>query len=302
MNYLASLRAALKASSPVVAIPVEGRVPVCIRARLLKGALKGVTVDSVEVLENGCLKVTGYAGRVKTSSTFVPMARYEALIAIREWSIKEREKRIRVINQGVLSAQAQRELKKAKIEAEADTVLKEAQKEVESIYQQARTHINPTLYHTSEERRQDVLNVYSSFRATRKLRKRGAVIRWKIAQLRAELAKITVTKGKRREPKKTFARKAKDVPKMLLMMREIASLEKKFEILYPPIFGPYEWWTSSWTDKRPKVQTCSADHYWGDEDDYDRQSLAHQLREARANILALTPPEDQEYAQEQIAA
>jgi hypothetical protein len=53
MDHIASVRAALKAASlkssapPVVAIPVEGRVPVCIRARLLKGALKGVTIHVV---------------------------------------------------------------------------------------------------------------------------------------------------------------------------------------------------------------------------------------------------------------
>ena len=61
MDHIASVRAALKASAPVVAIPVEGRAPVCIKARLLKGALKGVTIHSVKVLENGWLKVTGRA-------------------------------------------------------------------------------------------------------------------------------------------------------------------------------------------------------------------------------------------------
>ena len=63
MEYLNSVRAALapKVTAPVIAIPVPGHAPVCIRAKLLKGALKGVTIDSVELMENRWLKVTGRA-------------------------------------------------------------------------------------------------------------------------------------------------------------------------------------------------------------------------------------------------
>ena len=104
MDHIAAVRAALKAAAPVVAIPVEGRAPVCINARLLKGALKGVTINFVKVLENGSLQVIGAdmnnRGFVRTSSTFAPMRRDEALKQIREWTIKEREKRIKIINQG----------------------------------------------------------------------------------------------------------------------------------------------------------------------------------------------------------
>ena len=55
MDHINSVRAALKAASvkgsapPVLAIPIPGRAPVCIRTQLLKGALKGVTIDSVEI-------------------------------------------------------------------------------------------------------------------------------------------------------------------------------------------------------------------------------------------------------------
>ena len=52
MNHITAVRAALRGSAPVVAIPVEGHAPVCIKARLLKGALKGVTIDSVELLKS----------------------------------------------------------------------------------------------------------------------------------------------------------------------------------------------------------------------------------------------------------
>ena len=90
MDHIAAVRAALKAAAPVVAIPVEGRAPVCINARLLKGALKGVTINFVKVLENGSLQVIGAdmnnRGFVRTSSTFAPMRRDEALKQIREWT------------------------------------------------------------------------------------------------------------------------------------------------------------------------------------------------------------------------
>ena len=67
-HYLA-VQAALKATAPVVAIPVEGHAPLCVKAKLLKNALKGVTVLSVEVASYGegeyqerRLKITGRAG------------------------------------------------------------------------------------------------------------------------------------------------------------------------------------------------------------------------------------------------
>ena len=307
MDYVSSVRAALKASAPVVAIPVEGRVPVCIRARLLKGALKGVTIHSVALLENGWLKITGMAaGSVRTSCSFAPMERYKALKQIGEWSRKEREKRIKVIDQGVLNAQTRRELLKASIEAEAGEVLKGAQKEVVSIYKEAREHVNPELVYVSDERRRDVLNEYSAFRSAHPNRKRGAVILWRIKTLKAELAKITVVTGKRGQPKKTYARRQADIPKMLLMMREIVSLNKQFESLYPRVLGPYEWYTDSWIQKRPKEQTIRPDGWWRgwDEshDKYDRNGLAKELKEARVNIRALTPPADDENVPELIAA
>jgi hypothetical protein len=63
VQHLNSIRAALKANgtAPVLAIPVPGHAPICVRAKLLKGALKGVTIDSVKVLENRWLEVRGRA-------------------------------------------------------------------------------------------------------------------------------------------------------------------------------------------------------------------------------------------------
>jgi hypothetical protein len=78
MDHVNAVLAALKGTAPVLAIPVEGHAPVCIRAKLLKGALKGVTIDSVEITETRWLKITGHAGNVHTSCSIVPMGRYEA--------------------------------------------------------------------------------------------------------------------------------------------------------------------------------------------------------------------------------
>jgi hypothetical protein len=305
MEYLNSIRAALKATAPVVAIPLEGHAPICIRRKLLAGVLKGVTIDSVQASYTGtsyaCVTITGHAGRVHTSCKLIGMNRVIALKEIREWSIKEREKKIMRINQGVLSAQAQRELKKKQIENEPSSELKKAMKEVDGIYHQAKEHVVPAMDYVSEDQRQDVMQEYASFRRSRHLRKHGAVIRWKIAQLRAELDKITVKKGGRRESKKTYARKAKDAPKMLLMMRQIAALEEQFKGVYPLRWSAIEninedggFWVDSWTTHHPIWQTCQLKESWRSEDRYDRQSLARQLKETRADIRSLTPPKDEQ--------
>jgi len=294
MKHVEALRAALKASAPVVAIPVEGRAPVCIKARLLKGALNGVEIHSVVLLENGWLKVTGRAaGGVRTSSSFAPVERWKALIEIREWTIKERERRIRVINQGVLNAQTRRELAKAKIEAEADTALKDAYESVEAVYRQARESVNPRVNTHYDE------GLYESLRASRHLRKRGSVIQWRIAELRKELAKITYQKGAKRGPKKTFPTRREYIPRMAVTMAQIGRLEAQFKALFPPVWVEWEaysgggYWQSTGIPARPKPR----DYY---QTPYDRAALAEQLREARVDIRILAPEEIN--VPEQIAA
>jgi hypothetical protein len=61
MEHLNSVRAALRASAPVIAIPVPGHAPVCIRAKLLKGALKGVCVKGDDVSPWKVAKALWYA-------------------------------------------------------------------------------------------------------------------------------------------------------------------------------------------------------------------------------------------------
>jgi hypothetical protein len=320
MDHLISVRAALKAASvngtppPVLAIPIPGHAPVCIRTQLLKGALKGVTIDSVALLENGWVKITGMAGRVHTSCSLVPMERWKALQAIREWSIREHQKRVKIINQGVLSAQAQRELKKKQIEGEADEVLIEARMEETRILAAAKAHINPAMEPVSEERRQSIIESYAAFRAQRGTRKRGAVIRWKLANLKKERDSLTKVKFEYEQHfgryhryrtvknKVTVLRRKKDAVRYAALIYQIGKLEKQYESLYPDrwvsneYIGNGGYSIDSWIDKRPKDQTVNTKDWWRGQDEtdsYDRKAEARRLKEARANIRALTPPEDE---------
>jgi len=75
---------------------------------------------------------------------------------------------------------------------------------------------------------------------------------------------------------------------------QIGPLEKEFERIYG----------SDWITKRPQEQVYldrNNTTYKG-VDQYDRKAEAKELREARANIRALTPPADEQDTREQIAA
>ena len=321
MDHLNSVRAALKAASvkgsapPVVAIPIPGRAPVCIRTQLLKGALKGVTINSVALLESGWVKITGTAqGGVHTSCSLAPIERWKALQAIREWSIREHEKRVKIINQGVLSPQMRRELLKKSIEGEADEVLTEARKDEALILAAARSHASPAMESVSDEARERVIQSYAAFRAQRGNRKRGAVIRWKLAKLKKEKAamvkvqhvyeEVPSTLYRRRhktlKSKVTVLRRKKDAVKYAALIYQIGRLEKQYESLYPPKLhvwfdGSQSYNVDSWINNRPKDQTVNTKDWWRskDKDRYDRKDEARKLKEARANIRALTPPADE---------
>ena len=332
MDHINSVRAALKAASvkgsapPVLAIPIPGRAPVCIRTQLLKGALKGVTINSVALLESGWVKITGTAqGGVHTSCSLVPIERWKALQAIREWSIREHEKRVKIINQGVLSPQMRRELLKKSIEGEADAVLAEARKDEALILAAARSHANPAMAPVSDEARERITDSYAAFRAQRGNRKRGAVIRWRLAKLRKEKAAMVKVqhvyeevpsalyrrRHKTLKSKVTVLRRKKDAVKYAALIYQIGRLEKQFESLYPCIWRTLgydgenqRYSVDSWINNRPKDQTVNTKDWWRtkESDRYDRKAEAQRLKEARANIRALTPPEDEETTQEQIAA
>jgi hypothetical protein len=276
------------------------------------------------LLENRWVKIIGHAGFVHTSCSIAPMSRYDALKAIGEWSIKEHEKRVKVINQGVLSAQMRRELLKKQIEGEADTVLAEARKEEALILAAARSHINPVMESVSDEARERTIESYAAFHGQRGTRKRGSVIRWKLAKLRKDKAamvkvqhvyeEVPSTLYRRRhktlKSKVTVLRRKKDAVKYAALIYQIGKLEKQYESLYPPEFGQWYgttgegYYRESWIHKRTTDQTVNTKDWWRskDKDRYDRKAEARKLKEARANIRALTPPADEADTQEQIAA
>lgn len=303
MEHVNAVRAALKAAAPVVAIPVEGHAPICIRAKLLKGALRGVTVDRVELLPNRWLKVTGIAeGGVRTCSKFAPMERYTALKMVGEWAIKEREKALKIINQGVLSAQEQRAIKLRKAEQAGTIELRKTEQLIARLYAEAKAHINPASTPESPKDRAEVIARHAQFRANRHNRKRGAVIRWKLKTLREQCAIITTTTKSRKTRKLVTTLKRQDnVIKYAAMLYQIGELEKQYRTLYPKVPHEFEWspgtifLEDSWQQKRPNHQA----YYLHDEyehEHFDRSSLVKKLTEALKDRRALTPPADEEFA------
>jgi hypothetical protein len=330
MDHLNSIRAALRANCPVVAVPVEGHAPICVRANLLKGALKGVIIDSVEVLPNRWLKIKGHAGFVHTSSSFAPIDRRIALQEIGEWRHKEILRRKKVALQGVLSASEQRAMKLKAAEKAGIAELIQAQREEKEILAAARAHSNPALTPVDTERRQDIIGEYAAFRAQRGNRKRGAVIRWKLTELRKQKAAMvkeertyeekpyTVSPFARRRKvlvgTKIVLRRKKDAIKYAAVIYQIGRLEKQYNALYPADCreswdGSTKYYTDSWITKKPREQTYYGSHGWRDrvewdkkdEDrqndvEYNRERLrrtAEHLKNVRGDIRALTPPEDE---------
>lgn len=325
MEHLNSIRAALRGAAPVVAIPVPGHAPVCIKAKLLKGALKGVTIDSVEITETRWLKIKGHAGNVHTSCSIVPISRYDALKAISEWSYRERKKRKVIALQGVLSASEQRALKLKQAEQAGIAELIEARKVEAEILSSAT--VCPVLTTVDALDRESIIESYAAYMAQRGIRKRASVIRWRLKKLREEKAamvkyqceyEVSYGYGRRRKhlkSKKLVLRNPKNAVKYASTLYQIAELEKQYESLSLREWRKCEWdgedhgyFRDTWIDKRPKEQTYSVSYSWRDRN-YDTESsrarltnMAERLRNARADIRALTPPADEETNQEQIAA
>lgn len=332
MEHLNSIRAALRANgtAPVLAIPIEGHAPICVRAKLLKGALKGVTIDSVKILPNRWLQITGTAkGKglpVHTCSKFAPMERSTALRMIWDWSEKEHKRRIKVINQGVLSAKEQRALKLKAAEKAGIAELIQAQKEEAEILANARASLFPVITPLDAEDRAEVIAEYSAFRKSLPNRKRGAVIRWKLAKLRKQVKDMTKTVNiygewqpgrtpySRRhrvlKGSKIELRRQKDKVLYAALLYQIGKLEKQYKALYPSVWHSYSfcdevegdrgYWIDPWIAKRPTKQSYRVPYSWehGTDDEETTvarlKRMAETLKDARANIRALTPPEDEQ--------
>jgi hypothetical protein len=340
MQYVKSVEAALRGTAPFVAIPVEGHAPACVRSSLLKGALKGVKVHSVKIItanpsttsDSGrWLQIKGIAeGGVRTSCKIVVTNTRNHLVwlELSKWADKEREKRVKVISQGILNPAERKALKlkeaMEKEERRRNAELIAAQREEAQILAQARSRVFPDITPDDEESRARVIAEYSEFRSHRFNRKRASVIRWKLAKLREQVKAMTTEKREYEEKprisiysrrrrtcigKTTVLRRKKDAMQYAAAVYQIGKLESEFKALYPPRW--HEWasledggyWVDSFIAKRPKGKTYRVPWQWERSEDVDTlRKLAERLREARANIRALTPPPDEDEDELPIAA
>lgn len=149
------LRSALKAKAPIVAIPVDGHAPVCVKRSRLAAWAKGVDIRSVRIEQHPdewypeekrvhygyegpsdlvAVKVTyprnlvieGYAGRnltVKTKATFFPIDRRTAVKELAKWTEKERIRLQKKTMLGALSADQKKALKRTKFEDEGEGMI-----------------------------------------------------------------------------------------------------------------------------------------------------------------------------------
>jgi hypothetical protein len=326
MDHINSIRAALRAKAPVVAVPVDGHAPVCVRAKLLKGALKGVTIDSVEVCPNRWLTIKGHAGFVHTCSKFAPMDRNTALRMIGDWSDRERKKRKVIALQGVLSAKEQRALKLKRAEQAGIAELIDARKQEAQILAEAKRHTGLVLTPVSPRERESIIADYAAFRAQRANRKRGSVIRWKLAKLREQVAAMTKQQCEYEEKGYTvspYARRRKVLKRKVTVLRkqnekvlyaarlyQIGQLKKQYKALYPPVFRDMShlemegWYVDPWIPERPKDLPYTVPWEWRYRENQDKQNektafsrlvnIANRLKHVRADIRALTPPADEE--------
>ncbi len=328
MKHLNLIRAALKSigAAPVLAVPVPGHAPICIKAKLLKKALKGITIDSVEFRPNRWLKITGRAkGNVHTCSSFAPMDSRIAMEQIGEWSRKERLKRKKVAIRGVLSAKEQRALKLKAAEKAGIAELIQAQKDEKEILADARASVFPVITPYDVDERAHVIAEYSAFRKSLPNRKRGSIIRWKLAKLREQVKGMTVTKREYEERPaiSPYARRRKTLKREYIELRrqkdkvlyaallyQIGQLEKQYKTLYPPVFRQWNgttgegYYRDAWIAKRPNSLPYTVPSQWRNSHDEDERNentvfsrlvgMANRLKDARANIRALTPPTDEQ--------
>jgi hypothetical protein len=222
-----------------------------------------------------------------------------------DWSEKERRKRVKVAMMGVLSAQEQRALKLKAAEKAGVAELIAAQKDEKAILADARSHVNPVLTPVSDEARKDILDSYAAFENQRANRKRGSVILWKLKKLEEDKAKLV--KKESRYSKKIVLRNPKNALRYASLVYQIAILEKQFKSLYPPVFKQWfgttgdGYYRDSWITKRPKELPYTVSDSWRYRDDEEEDTnsaqlrrMAEHLKNVRADIRALTPPEDEE--------
>lgn len=117
-EHLTAIEAAIKAKAPIVAIPIEGYAPICLKRKILAGWAKGVRITHTEIGENRRLIVRGYTakGYVRCSASFVAIERREAQRELAKWTDKERAKIQKQRALGALSKEFRKSLRLAKFD------------------------------------------------------------------------------------------------------------------------------------------------------------------------------------------
>jgi hypothetical protein len=201
----------------------------------------------------------------------------------------------------------------------------QAQKEEAKIIAGVKVSVFPVLTPVDAEERESIIEEYKAFRAQRGIRKRAAVIRWRLKKLREEKAAMVVEKREYEERpsispfarrrrvmtgKKIVLRRKGDALKYAAVVYQIGELEKQFESLSLREWRKCEWngedhgyFRDTWIDKRPKEQCYSVPYSWREATDEDERNentvfsrlvgMAERLKSARADIRALTPPADE---------
>jgi hypothetical protein len=223
-----------------------------------------------------------------------------------DWVERERKKRIKIINQGVLSASEQRAMKlKAAEQAGIEDLLK-AQREEAEILAEARASVSVPITPLDAEAGADLIAEYSDFRRLLPNRKRGSIIRWKLAKLKEEKAKLVKNQGRRN--KIMVLRNKKDTVRYAALVYQIGQLEKQYESLYPPCWHQWDamanggYWEDPWIAKRPDKQayTVPWEYRYSDAEENEETAIdkirrmAVHLKNVRADIRALTPPADEQ--------
>jgi hypothetical protein len=307
------LQTAAKGKAPVVAIPVEGKAPVCLNRKRLAAWIKGVTVLSVEVSHLG-LKIVGTAGRVKTTCTMIPIARASALKEIRNWAEKERERNLKVIAQGATGAAAikaalkaekakQRAAKLVEMEKGGSTELESAKSEernvIDAAKRQGRGNVR-TPYAWEREnaeaaKEEKNLRHVAHHNTPHRVRKQTAVIRWRMRTLRAEWYDVTKFNPHRRKSTANKFLKVKKAIRVIQIVKEWTELSVKLAAIRPESIPnprwPDETHKTFWIDPldRPRQKKQNDWEY----DRYNREEMAIRLRNARETIRLLTPPSDE---------
>lgn len=321
------LQSAAKGKAPIVAIPIEGCAPMCLDRKRLVLAIKGVDITNIIQLDNRWLKIEGRVMssdgvyRVKTSSTFPPIERWKALIAIRDWAEKERKTNMKIIAQGAIGAaalkaakrEAKRQEKAAKLiqmEKGGCKELEDAQREVGVILCAARNHGRGATRHLYEyeqreveaKKAETVLRHVSHHNVSHRVRKSAAVIRWRLKALHTAWFEVTKFNRNRRKTTANKFLKVKKAIRVIQIVKDHNALMTQLERILParipnPRWPGEEYHNVFGIDPLHRPNSHKKDHphhYYDSEDRYDRAALAMRLREARETIRVLTPPVDEE--------